>query len=117
MLFDGVPVAKRFEPNFADKVYARSFMSLFVTSGKANADESNGINYRNYIEGRTLFGFDLTGDFCDDGAHLLSSGSMSIGLTFSAATTVTISAFVYQQKEELLQIDMNSDMIMTGGLM
>ncbi|XP_069138860.1 uncharacterized protein F54H12.2-like [Argopecten irradians] len=59
---DGKPIPTTpLQPNFNQKLYARSYNGLFTTTGKTHHDEGNNISRDEYGTGFTLFGcFNLT---------------------------------------------------------
>ena len=52
--------AKPFQPNFAENLFARSYASVFTSTGKIWQDEGNGLTRDEYRDGYTFFCFDLT---------------------------------------------------------
>jgi hypothetical protein len=118
LLVDGLPVTKRFEPDFARGAYARDYVELVKTAGKLG-DSSNGITYAQFANGRALWTFNMTGDLCnnDNGFHLISVGSLSLNLTFATATTETLSVVVYSEKTELVTIDPENRISTVAGVL
>ena len=50
--------AKPFQPNFAEGLFARSYASMFTSTGKIWQDEGNGLTRDEYRDGYTFFCFD-----------------------------------------------------------
>ncbi|KAI0231796.1 hypothetical protein LSAT2_017836 [Lamellibrachia satsuma] len=71
--------AKPFQPNFTENLFARSYASLFTSTGKIWQDEGNGLTRDDYRDGYTFFCFDLTPDQCDGPCfHLVQKGNLRI---------------------------------------
>ncbi|KAI0232430.1 hypothetical protein LSAT2_017253 [Lamellibrachia satsuma] len=75
--------AKPFQPNFAENLFARSYASLFTSTGKIWQDEGNGLTRDDYRDGYTFFCFDLTPDQCDGPCfHLVQKGQPAHRISF-----------------------------------
>ena len=104
--------SKPFQPNFADDLFVRSYMSLFSSTGKMWQDEGNGLTRSDYRHGYTFFGFDLTPDKCDGPCfHLVQKGNLRIELHFRNALLNTVNVVVYAELESVLEIDKNRNII------
>ena len=115
LVVDGIPLGKRYEPNYEKKLYAREYAQLaFLT--ERSGDCSNGITYQGFGNGQALYAFDLTGDLCTDGVHLISNASLSVNIGFATATAATLSLFAYSEYDELTEINLEHQIRMVGGV-
>ncbi|KAI0230293.1 hypothetical protein LSAT2_019326 [Lamellibrachia satsuma] len=104
--------SKPFQPNFADDLFVRSYMSLFTSTGKIWQDEGNGLTRSDYRDGYTFFGFDLTPDQCDGPCfHLVQKGNLRIELHFRNALQTTVNVIAYAEFESVLEIDKSRNVI------
>ena len=100
--------SRAFEPKFgAEKLYLRSYMSLYQTLGRIDDDWSPSISYEEYGDGFTLWGYDFTTDqnAHKDQFHLLKTGNMCIELQFNTALTQTINCIVYAEFDNVVEIN------------
>ena len=100
--------SRPFEPKFgAEKLYLRSYMSLYQTLGRIDDDWSPSISYEEYGDGFTLWGYDFTTDqnAHKDQFHLLKTGNMCIELQFNTALTKTINCIVYAEFDNVVEIN------------
>ncbi len=110
---DGQPVpAKALEPNFDNQMYVRSYQSLFGAIGKYGQDEGNQLSREDYLNGYTLFAFDLTpeleeGDTCS-GAH---EGNLKLEIHFSKPLPNTINVIVLGEFANIIEINANREIL------
>ncbi|XP_066911110.1 uncharacterized protein F54H12.2-like [Clytia hemisphaerica] len=92
--------------NFTDGEYLEGYRSLFTATGKINRDEGMGISRRDYPNGYSLFGFDLSAALCN-GPHQepTQEGSLRITLEFARALPNTISVIVYAEFDNLIKVN------------
>ena len=91
-------------------------MGLSISTGKAFADESNGITYKQYGDGFTLYGFDFTPDQGAGGeAHLIRTSTLVIKVTFKTALARTVNLVAYCEYDDLVQIDNLNGVSFIGG--
>lgn len=66
-------------------IYVRAYLGLFDALGFERDNRGNGINRRDFVNGFTVLGFDLTPD-SDDGPHfqIIKDGSLTLQLEFAA---------------------------------
>ncbi|GBM64712.1 hypothetical protein AVEN_175205-1 [Araneus ventricosus] len=84
---DGNPItSKPLEPDYSNGQSIRAFNSLLVGSGKLASNKGIYINRDEFVQGYTLYAFDLTPDLCD-GSHLnlVNQGNLRIELKFASA--------------------------------
>lgn len=100
-----VPV-KPIQLNFEKDLYMRAYLDFQMTCGKMFTNHSNGITYKDYANGCTLFAFDLTADLCEgSGVHLLRQSTTDLELSFAKPLPNTVSIFTYSEFDEMLEID------------
>ncbi|KAI0225610.1 hypothetical protein LSAT2_023640 [Lamellibrachia satsuma] len=104
--------SKPFQPNFADDLFVRSYMSMLTSTGKMWQDEGNGLTRSDYRDGYTFFGFDLTHDQCDGPCfHLVQKGNLRIELYFRNALQTTVNVIAYAEFESVLEVDKSRNVI------
>ena len=104
--------AKPFQPNFAADLFARSYASMFTSTGKLWQDEGNGLTRAEYRDGYTFFCFDLTPDQCDGPCfNLVQKGNLRLEFHFRAALLTTVNVVTYAVFESVLEIDKNRNVI------
>lgn len=95
--------------NFEGNQYTRAYLSLFEALNMENENRSNSISYKDYANGYTFFGFDLTPDNAD-GSHwgLVEDGSTSIKVEFDKDTPAEgLKMVILAEFDGLLSIDRN----------
>ncbi|GBM31293.1 Uncharacterized protein F54H12.2 [Araneus ventricosus] len=103
---DGNPISsKPLEPDYSNGQSIRAFNSLLVGSGKLASNKGIYINRDEFIQGYTLYAFDLTPDLCD-GSHLnlVNQGNLRIELKFASALEKTVSVLVYAEFQNMIEI-------------
>ena len=105
--------AKPLQPNFENRIYARAFADLFISTGQFNQDEGNGLSFDDYGRGFTLYSFDLTPDLAESGSdfNLVKQGNVRLEMWFTAALTETINVVVYAEFENMIQIDRSRNVL------
>lgn len=99
--------AKPFTPDFQEKLYARSYLSLFTDLGRYHACQNLNINYSEFEGGYSLFVFDLTPDFEASSAHvsIAKNENLTIDLKFAVSLPETISLIVFAEFHNTVEID------------
>ena len=76
--------AKALTPHFENGRYARAYHSLLTALGTVNKNAGNGIQYGDYPQGYTLYGFDLSPSLLDgDQFELVKSGALCLEMHFA----------------------------------
>ena len=93
--------------DFAKKMYAKEFASVFDVANVRNVNVGFPINYDEYPRGFCFYGFDLTGDQTkeDDVGHLREYGDITFDVVFKTAAAVAITMVVFAEYEEELILD------------
>ena len=97
---------KALKPDFENKIYARSYLSLFTGCGSGWKDNGLDISYEDYSNGYTLFCFDLTPSMVD--GHVsepLKSGNIRLEVTFAKPLPEPVHVIVYGEQDGLIEID------------
>jgi hypothetical protein len=105
---DGVstPYSSPLTLSFANNSFIRGFYSLFENIDKPVFITGNDINRDDYLSGYTLFAFDFTPDLCSgDHMNLIKTGNVSIKIKFGTALNESVTAIVYQEYDEILEIN------------
>lgn len=110
LFIDSVQIpSKPYTPDFNAKQYARNYNTLFSDSGILYSDAGNDIQYADYPNGYCLTVFDLTADMSCRDQHwsIIKSGTLRLEVRFADALTETISAIVYSEFDNLIEIGEN----------
>lgn len=96
-----------FEPDFANDLYLRSYLSLYQALGKFGEDWAPDISFEEYKDGYTLWCVDFTKDQEAqlDKFHLIETGNLRIEVQFSQNTATTLNCLVYAEFDNLLEIN------------
>jgi len=92
---------------FGNEQFIQGYNSIFSSTGIHFADQGNNITRKDYANGYTIFGFDLTEDLAASEAHwsLPRTGSMRIDLMFDKALKDPISVILYLEYDNIIEID------------
>lgn len=110
LFIDSVQIpSKPFTPDFANNLYARNYNTLFSDTGILNGDAGNDISYADYPNGYCLTVFDLTADLScrDHHWNIIRSGTLRFEVRFADALVNTITAIVYSEFDNLIEIGEN----------
>ena len=99
--------SRPFEPDFANNMYLRSYLSLYQGLGKLLDDWAPDVTLGEYKNGNTLWCIDFTKDQEAqlDKFHLIQTGNLRIELQFAQATAETLNSVVYAEFDNLLEIN------------
>ena len=82
--------------------YLNGFISLFDAMGITNCDNGLDLRRKEYIQGKTLFGFDLRN--LSDGFAIPRHGNCSIHLKFKKTLTKSVTVIVYPEYPSIMYI-------------
>ena len=99
-------------PNFADHRTLRSYLQLFAATGRLYGDGGIDITPIDFLDGYTLFAFDLT----PDGSHgqhytVNKRGNLRVDLKFAEALTATTNLLIYAEFDNIIEVDKNRNII------
>lgn len=98
--------AKPFQPVFQSGNVVREFHSLILASGKQLKDQALSINREEYLNGYTLFAFNMNpDDDCGQHLSLIKSGNMRLELRFRQPLPITVNLIVYASFDSILEIN------------
>ena len=94
-----------FEPDFANNMYLRSYLSLYQGLGKLGYDWAPDVTLGAYKNGYTLWCIDFTKDQEAqlERFHLIQTGNLRIELQFAANLGATLNCVVYAEFDNLLE--------------
>jgi len=97
--------SRPFQPDFTNKRFIRSYMSLFVETGQYYTDEGNDLTRKDYAGGNTLFAFDLTPDLGSCGNNFELIKMAILDWKFILVQLFPGLSTVYGEFDNLLQTD------------
>jgi hypothetical protein len=110
MSIDGVPVGKSIETDFSSGNYAHAYAHTLASLGHLNSTQSNGISYDDYVDNRTVFAWctasDLPNKDKDNYFHLRRKGCTAVVLRFKTPLATPLSVLITDEREDLLEIDL-----------
>ena len=96
-----LPYASGLQLDFLNNNYTQGYMTLHKNIREA----SNGISYKGYKEGFTLFAFDLTPDLCSaDHFNLQRDGSLDLDIRLKTAPAIGFTAMFYLEFDNIIEI-------------
>lgn len=110
LFIDSVQIpSKPFTPDFGNNLYARNYNTLFSDTGILYSDTGNDISFSEYKNGYCLTVFDLTADMSCHDQHwnIIKSGTLRFEVRFANALQNTITAIVYSEFDNLIEIGEN----------
>ncbi|XP_066933772.1 uncharacterized protein F54H12.2-like [Clytia hemisphaerica] len=98
--------------NFTDGEYLEGYRSIFAATGKSHRDEGICINRKEYSQGYSLFGWDLSPALCN-GPHAerAQEGSLQITLEFANPLPNTITVLVYYELDNVIKVNKIRDVL------
>ncbi|GFY03870.1 uncharacterized protein F54H12.2 [Trichonephila clavipes] len=99
--------SKPFQPNFANNLYARSYLSLFTDLNRFHNSQNININYGEYSKGYTMYAIDLTPDMAGGETHMSinRTGNIAIDIKFGVPLPETVSLIAYAEYRNTIEID------------
>ena len=114
----GFPVpTKPLTMDYDNNMFTRAFYNLGKVAQKDKCNFDHGLSRDMFANGYALYAFDLTSDDCSgEGVHLIRNDSVTIEGTFKTPLDGTISAVVFSEFEELVQIREDRSIERLSGL-
>lgn len=108
-----LPYRTGYRPNFEKNLVAREyFMSIIQNMEHMRKNVNNGITLEDFIDnGKTLFTFNLTPDFCMNQGQPPRKGNMRLELGFSQSLKTTINVIILGVFDTAIQITKNRRII------
>lgn len=105
--------SKPLTPDYEKKLFTRSYHTLFSGSGVHFGDIGNNISLSEYPDGYCLAAFDLTPDLSCHDSHwnIIKSGSLRVEIRFSKPLEKTITAVIFSEFDNIIEIDRNRNVI------
>ncbi|GFV05402.1 uncharacterized protein F54H12.2 [Trichonephila clavipes] len=99
--------SKPFQPNFANNLYARSYLSLFTDLNRFHNSQNINITYGEYSKGYTMYAIDLTPDMAGGETHMSinRTGNIAIDIKFGVPLPETVSLIAYAEYRNTIEID------------
>ena len=99
-------------PNFTTQTALRSYLQLFSATGRLYGDGGMDITPSDFLDGYTLFAFDLT----PDGSHgqhytVNKRGNLRIDLKFDTPLASTTNLLIYAEFDNIIEIDKNRNIL------
>lgn len=91
------------EPDFEEKLYMRSFLHMYLNSGKYRMESGNCISEKQFRSGATLFPFDLTPDQClNYHKHRSTSGVLELEIEWENPLPTGVTVFVHASSDQII---------------
>lgn len=104
---------KPFICDFTNNQYVRAYHSLFEGCNINHSDVGNSISRTDYPNGYALVAVDLTPDLSSSSSHssLPKTGSLRIDVHFDVALVNPITAIIFAEFENTIEINKNRSII------
>lgn len=95
-----------YKPDFANSHYTRSYYDFMSVLSYANKDDTNGLTYKEYGNGYTLYAFDLTpdADITTAHRHAKHPGNISINISWKNPLPTTVTLIIYAVCDSKVEI-------------
>ncbi|KAM8972047.1 uncharacterized protein F54H12.2-like [Pelodytes ibericus] len=104
--------AKPFQPDFEHSNAVREYMSFLLLAQKNCGDSGIIINREEFVDGYTLFAFDLSPDQeCSSHFSLIRSGNLRAEIRFSRALERTVNLIVYGLFENIIEVNQRREVL------
>ena len=102
-----------YRPDFDKKLYARDYMDFMEAFGYYNSDDTNGLTYKEFGDGYTMYAFDKTPDanVSSDYRHPNLGQDIRLDIKFKANLAKTINVLVYACFDAQIEITKLRDII------
>ena len=112
-------VAKPFdtiETDFPSRAFLQGYLSIYHCANKLFRNSDIGLDLKDYANGTTLFGFDLTPDQ-NEGSHfgLLREGKLSLDVKLSESLKESVTLVCYLVYDSVLEMDKDRNVYYSGG--
>ena len=96
----------------ANTGYVKAFSTLFSGTGKMYYNSGN-ISREEFLLDYVIYAYGLTADMCGSSPHFNTDqrGNLALDLKFSTAPTTAVSLVCYEEFENLIQIDAETNVI------
>ncbi|XP_053323790.1 uncharacterized protein F54H12.2-like [Spea bombifrons] len=113
LYLDGEQIpAKPFQPDFEHFNAVREYMAFLQLAQKNCSDSGVIIDREEFVNGYTLFAFDLSPDQeCNTHFSLIRSGNLRAEIRFSRALERTVNLLVYGQFENIIEINQRREVL------
>ena len=111
---DGVSVpGQAFTPDFDNGLVLRSYMQTMRTFNYYNTDDTNGLTMKDFVNGYTIYAFDLTADREMTAGHRqpITSKNLRLELIFKKATPCTVNVLMCAYYDSSIEITQLRDVI------
>ncbi|GBN27014.1 Uncharacterized protein F54H12.2 [Araneus ventricosus] len=104
------------ELNFDKNNYIKAYYSLFSGTDKFGQDQGLFISREEYINGNTLFAFNLSPDLCN-GEHLnlIKHSNLRLEIKFTKALPQTICVLIYAEFDNVIEINKTRNILYDFG--
>ena len=102
-----------FTPNFKGKEAKRSYLSIFHATNTFYSEKSINISYDEFLNGYTMWGFDLTSDQCDSDNfyHPTENGNIKLEVKFKKQLAKNVTCILYADYDDILMITHDRNII------
>ena len=110
LFFDSIAVPGHpIKMDFAKNKFSSAYHTLFAGTGIGFSNTGNDITMDDYKNGNTIFVFDLTVDGSSSASYwsLQKTGTLSIQLRFNAVLEENVTAIIYSEFDNLVEVDSN----------
>ncbi|KAK6189082.1 hypothetical protein SNE40_005125 [Patella caerulea] len=106
-------IVDEYDVDFPQRQAIAPYLDLMKRVAVLNTREDLDLPFNDYINGYTLYCFDLTNDHGADGNyfHPKAAGNLSLELKFGAAPTNHLSLVLFAEYDNVLEIDANRQVI------
>jgi hypothetical protein len=109
---DGVTVGKKLEVDFPNKNYAQAYAHTLASLGRLNSKKGYGISYEDFGNDKTVFAWctatDLPNKDTENYFHLRRKACVALVLHFTRAIQHPVTVLATDEREDLLEIDLEN---------